>query len=210
MSNEMTSTEEGFSLLEAIVALSIMAVGFVTILQLFSESIRSVETSDEYLKAISLAHHKMNGLELDDFETDEFSGSFQGEEEYRWEIDIRPYDTVLNEEESEIQVMEVTLNILWENSGRDKNVELVTLQTVGTTYTTTDKVWLGEETQGIYGKFGGGGVTVGLPPPRSNDPEIESPPESKDVPMVRFCGNEIPNVNVSGLGTGSELRVSGG
>ena len=63
---------EGFSLLEVIVALSILATGFVTILQLFSESIRSVESSDEYLKAISLAHHKMNGLELDDFLTDEF------------------------------------------------------------------------------------------------------------------------------------------
>ena len=205
------NTEEGFSLLEVIVALAIMAVGFVTVIQLFSESIRSVETSDEYLRAISLANHKMNGLELDNFELDEFSGGFPGEEDYRWELDVQPYDTVLNDEDSRVQIVELTLNVFWENSGREKNVELTTLQTIGTAYTTTDNVWLGEERKGIYGIFGGGGVTVGAAPPTSQSPNIKRQPESEDVPEIIFCGRSIPDVNISGLGTGSgELRVSGG
>ena len=47
---------DGFSLLEVIVALAIMAMGFVTVLQLFSGSIRSVSLSEQYLKGTSHAH----------------------------------------------------------------------------------------------------------------------------------------------------------
>ena len=211
MSNKMKNTEEGFSLLEVIIALSIMSVGFITVLQLFSESIRSVETSDEYLKAISLANNKMSSLELDDFEIEEFSGNFSEEDDYRWEIDIEPYDTVLNDEESRIQIMKVVLRVFWKDAKRDKDIKLVTLQNVGTTYTTTDRVWLGEDTQGVYGQFGGGGVRVGVVPPKTNKPELESPPEDVEVPTVRFCGREVPNINISGgMGEGTEgLKISG-
>ena len=48
--------DDGFSLLEVIVALAIMAMGFITVLQLFSGSIRSVSLSEQYLKGTSLAH----------------------------------------------------------------------------------------------------------------------------------------------------------
>ncbi|MBT5968283.1 MAG: prepilin-type N-terminal cleavage/methylation domain-containing protein, partial [Nitrospina sp.] len=53
------TNNDGFSLLEVIVALAIMAMGFVTVLQLFSGSIRSVSLSEQYLKGTSLAHSKL-------------------------------------------------------------------------------------------------------------------------------------------------------
>tara|TARA_B100000686_G_scaffold297300_1_gene329492 strand:+ start:604 stop:1248 length:645 start_codon:yes stop_codon:yes gene_type:complete len=206
--------EKGFSLLEVIVALSILAAGFVTVLQLFSKSIHSVETSDEYLKAISLAHHKMNGLELDDFKTNNFSGIFDNEPGYRWELSLEPYDTPVNDKEINIQVAKVKLNIIWNYENRERNFEIVTLRTIGNTYPSTDKVWLGKETSGIYGKIGGGGVFIGVPSSslikRNLERLSEESADTNDLPEVRFCGVDIPGVNISGMGTGDgQMRISG-
>ena len=59
--------EKGFSLLEVIVALAIMAGGFLAVLNLFSGSVRSVDFSGQYLKAVTLANSKMNELEILNF-----------------------------------------------------------------------------------------------------------------------------------------------
>ena len=206
--------DEGFTLLEVIVALSILATGFVTVLQLFSESIRTVETSDEYLKAISLAHHKMNGLELDDFRTDEFSGVFDNEPEYRWELSFEPYDTPINDEKINVQIAEVTLNIIWNYDNRERNFEIVTLRTIGTTYSSTDQVWLGKETNGIYGKIGGGGVFIGVPSSNRIKPDLERLSDDSGGRTVdnevRFCGQKVPRINISGMGVGNnQSRISG-
>ena len=69
------TSEDGFSLLEVIVALAIMAMGFVTILQLFSGSIRSVGMSEQYLKATTLAQSKMGELEMNNYRASEFEGT---------------------------------------------------------------------------------------------------------------------------------------
>ena len=63
--------EAGFSLLEVIVALAIMALGFFTVMQLFSGSIRTVGLSEQYLKAVILAHSKMGELELASYRIDD-------------------------------------------------------------------------------------------------------------------------------------------
>jgi len=70
---------DGFSLLEVIVALAIMAMGFVTVLQLFSGSIRSVSLSEQYLKGTTLAHSKLGELEVNNYSVSEFEGIFPDE-----------------------------------------------------------------------------------------------------------------------------------
>ena len=72
--------ETGSSLLEVIVALAIMAGGFLAVLNLFSGSVRSVDFSGQYLKAATLANSKMNELEILNFAADDQSGSFKNEE----------------------------------------------------------------------------------------------------------------------------------
>ena len=62
-------SDNGFSLLEVIVALAIMAMGFVTVSQLFSGSIRSIGLSEQYLKATTLAHSKLGELEINNYNT---------------------------------------------------------------------------------------------------------------------------------------------
>ena len=130
--------EEGFSLLEVVVALAIMAGGFLVVLNLFSASVRSVDFSGQYLKGVTLANSKINELELLNFQPIEYSGSFKNEESYRWEVDIAPYDSPLNDPDSRIQLKKVFLKVFWEDRGQTRNVELATLHLEGQTYPVSD------------------------------------------------------------------------
>jgi len=125
--SSICKNEHGFSLLEVVVALAIMAGGFLVVLNLFSASVRSVDFSGQYLKGVTLANSKINELEILNFEPDEYSGSFKNEESYRWEVDIAPYDSPLNDSDSGIQLQKVLLKVFWEDRGQVRNVELATL-----------------------------------------------------------------------------------
>lgn len=134
---------QGFSLLEVIVAMAIMGVGFVTVLHLFSEGIRSLDYSDQYMKAITLANNKLTELELMDFEVDTFSGVFANEETHRWEMTLTPYESTLNDPLENIQLMQVALKVIWNDLSRERNVELVSLRTQGKNYSASDTVIMG-------------------------------------------------------------------
>ena len=129
---------DGFSLLEVIVALAIMAMGFVTVLQLFSGSIRSVNLSEQYLKGTTLAHSKMGELEVNNYSVTEYEGIFPDEKNYRWQLQVSPHASPLNSKEKNIQLSEVTLNVLWEDAGKTRDVEISTLKVDGTTHPSSD------------------------------------------------------------------------
>ena len=139
---------DGFSLLEVIVALAIMAMGFVTVLQLFSGSIRSVSLSEQYLKGTTLAHSKLGELEVNNYSVTEIEGTFPDEKNYRWQLQISPHTSPLNSKENNIQLSEVTLNVLWEEAGKTRDIELNTIKVDGTTHPGSDLL--------LAQSFGGG------------------------------------------------------
>ena len=130
--------EKGFSLLEVVVALAILAGGFLVVLNLFSGSVRSVDFSGQYLKGVTLANSKINELEMLNFEPDELSGNFKNEESYRWEVDITSYDSPLNDSKLGIQLQKILLKVLWEDQGQNRNVELATLHLKRQAYPVSD------------------------------------------------------------------------
>jgi len=178
--------EQGFSLLEVVVALMIMAGGFLAVLNLFSGSVRSVDFSGQYLKAVTLANSKMNELEIQNFIIDDSSGNFKNEENYRWEVEISPYDSDLNNEESGIQLQKILLNVLWNDDGHTRNIELATLRLESQTYPVADTK--------LERLFAGGAA-------RSNtdgEEETEAPETSTPSTGTNISGSGQSNISGSG------------
>ncbi len=115
-----------------------MGIGFITVLQLFSASVRSIDYSDQYLKAMALANQKMGELEMIDFDTEEYSGYFEGEENYSWRLDLEPYYSQWDVEKENIRLLKVGLHVFWNDLSRERNVQLVTLKTIGKNIPATD------------------------------------------------------------------------
>ena len=164
--------EQGFSLLEVVVSLTILAGGFLTVLNLFSGSVLSVDFSGQYLKAVTLANSKVNELEMLNFQTSEYSGKFKNEESYRWEVDITPHDSPLNDPGSGIQLQEIFLKVLWEDRGQTRNVELATLYMKGQRYPASDS--------SLENLFSGGTS----PGSATEESETSSAPESSGASSV--------------------------
>ena len=189
--------EQGFSLLEVVVALMIMAGGFLAVLNLFSGSVRSVDFSGQYLKAVTLANSKMNELEIQNFTVDDSSGNFKNEENYRWEVDISPYDSDLNNEESGIQLQKILLKVLWNDDGHTRNIELATLRLEGQTYPVAD-------TQ-MERLFPGGAGSNNTDGEEETEPTETSTPNTGTGTSTNISGSSQSN-NISGSGT---QRISG-
>jgi len=135
----MLSEAKGFSLLEVVVALAIMAGGFLAILQLFSMSIRSVGISEKYLMGTVLAQSKMAELELNDFDLDKDVGEFEFGDGYRWKVEISPYDSALNSEKENIQLSKVKLMVFWNEDGKEYRVNLNTIKLNGSSHPMIDR-----------------------------------------------------------------------
>ena len=183
---------DGFSLLEVIVALAIMAMGFVTVLQLFSGSIRSVSLSEQYLKGTTLAHSKLGELEVNNYSVTEYEGIFPDEKNYRWQLQVSPHTSSLNSKENNIQLSEVTLNVLWEEAGKTRDIEINTLKVDGVTHPSSDSF--------LAQSFGGGPGSI-----KASEKEEAAPPPPENYQVI--SGVKIYyNSNICGAST---THVSG-
>ncbi|GEM_PF-518386 len=78
---------EGFTLIEVLVAISVLAISLVVILQLFSGGLNSGRLSDEYTRAVFHAREKMEEILLSDtIEEGTSEGEF--EDGSRWKANI--------------------------------------------------------------------------------------------------------------------------
>jgi len=170
-----------------------MAGGFLAVVNLFSGSVRSVGLSSQYLKAVTLANSKMNELEIENFFVDDTFGRFKNEKSYRWEIDIKPYVSRLNDKNPSIQLKKILLKIYWDDNGKRRNLELATLRLDGQTYPMTDAK--------LKQLFKGGAVNIST----ESSEETAPPPEptlSISIPnnisgsiTTRICGASTPHIS---------------
>ena len=131
----MLRNEKGFTLLEIIAAITILAVGILTLVQMFSGSINQATQAERYLNGVYLAQQKFSQLELDNFQSDTTEGSFESLDNYHWQLEILPYESPLNNEEARIKIEKVSLRVYWEDGNQEKEVQLVSLKTQGETHT---------------------------------------------------------------------------
>ncbi|MCI0653897.1 MAG: prepilin-type N-terminal cleavage/methylation domain-containing protein [Methylococcaceae bacterium] len=119
-------SEAGITLLEILVAFSIMAVILGVLLQIFGKGLNLADTGERYSRAVLLAESLLATVgQIRKIEAGEESG--EAEDLYEWSIDIQPYeDPDLGPaiQTAQFPLYSVLVSVRWEN----RSVVLQTLR----------------------------------------------------------------------------------
>lgn len=107
--NKRLKGEQGFTLLEIMVAVSIIAIAFTTIFRMHSQTLKMVQTAKFYAVAPHLAQAKLSEIESDPGSFRDLSGNFEDSySDYSWKSNVE----------------EVVLNVLDEGANVVKKIDL--------------------------------------------------------------------------------------
>lgn len=138
--------------------MAILGIGLVTVIQLYSGTLRTVELSDYYTQAVQLARMKLAETELlPGLAEGVWSGEFDPKDlfkdstgldpaefsDYRWEVRVEPYDPPEDlipppankdpkpAEENPIRMYRLVSTVFW---GTGENVHQLSLATLRTSF----------------------------------------------------------------------------
>lgn len=120
--------QNGFSLLEILVAFSILALSLGVLLNIFSTGLRSAMISDEYIHAVAIAESLLAKAGI---ESTLEQGESHGieEDKYSWNIHIEPYaDDVIDLEKGRITPYRITVTVDWKEVEEERSIVLNTLR----------------------------------------------------------------------------------
>jgi len=119
---------DGFTLLEVLVALSILGIALTIILQLFSANLRALSASEDYVSAVTKAEATMREV-LDDKDLSEKSWSEITDDGYRMDVSIN--ETLKDRTDNlQVRVLEVALTVYWTRNTKNKSLTLRTMKVV--------------------------------------------------------------------------------
>ena len=128
----LRSKHRGFSLLEILVAFSILAISLGIILKIFSTGITSAQVTGDYTIAVQIAQ---NLLDKTGSESPLKLGEINGSENklYQWRVTVAPKmftSPELDLHDLPVALFDVTARVWWggENKSDDRVVELHTLK----------------------------------------------------------------------------------
>ena len=92
MASRLRRSGSGFTLLEVLVSLAILATAFAAVLRLHSDSMDMVIASRIHTRALELAQYKMTEIELSGVQNiTMLSGDFEDQApDYHWELQVEP------------------------------------------------------------------------------------------------------------------------
>ena len=117
--------QKGFTLLETLVALSILAISLGVIYQIFGTSLRNMQYAKEYSYAQMFAESKLSelgkGIPVRE-------GSIEGDidDKYFWVINVEPQSTNVTSNQDLVQTFKVLFSIRWNSQGKQRSIDLVT------------------------------------------------------------------------------------
>lgn len=124
----LPSSQEGFTLLEILVAFVILGVAIAYIVQLFSSNMRIISRSGDYLPAVVRAEAKMRDI-ADGDRLEEKSWTETSDEGYL--MDIAVTETLKERtENTPKRIMEIDLKIWWPPGAKKKSLTLKTLKVI--------------------------------------------------------------------------------
>ncbi|HOH27425.1 MAG TPA: prepilin-type N-terminal cleavage/methylation domain-containing protein [Syntrophorhabdus sp.] len=122
------SSRNGFTLLEILVALAILATAVTIMFQLFSASLRNIAVSEDVVAASLKAEAKMREvLSKEELVVD--SWEEQTDDGYRFVVNIT--DTLQQKTDSlPMQLLQVDVAITWTKNSKERSLRLKTYKTV--------------------------------------------------------------------------------
>ncbi len=119
----------GFTLIEIVVALLVLAIASAVIFEGFSVGFRNARTADDFAQAVLIAQAKLAPTGI----AEPLSpGVTSGEEldKYAWTVRVDPVEVALDEgaTPSELQPFLVAVDVVWSDGGTERTVSLSTLR----------------------------------------------------------------------------------
>jgi len=123
-------SNRGFTLIEILVAISILSISLVVIFQLFSGGLKSSRLSDQYTRGIFHAKEKMEEILLStEFAEEVSEGEF--EDSFRWKSKTVPIEQA-EEEASKLpfNTYNIKVDIFWDEGYKEKRFSISTMKVV--------------------------------------------------------------------------------
>jgi general secretion pathway protein I len=122
--------ESGFSLLEVLVAFSILAMALTALLSVFGGGLRLASVADDTALATSFAQSKLAEVGVvEPLSEGQTSGAF--DERFRWIVDVRPQELADKEIDSSnlpVQLYRVDVRVEWDEGKRTRAINLTTFR----------------------------------------------------------------------------------
>ena len=120
--------QNGFTLLEVLVAIAILGIAVAVVLQLFSANLRAISDSGDYVIAVTRAEMKMREV-LADEDLSEKAYSETTNDGYR--MDIAVAETLQDRTETiEKRLLEIILTVHWTKGTKERSYTLRTMKMV--------------------------------------------------------------------------------
>ena len=125
--------DNGFTLMEVVVALAILGIGLTVIIELFSGGLRLGRVSEEYTKALHYASLKLEEVATQKtIEEGEEGGEF--DKTFRWQVEVQKKDILLLDKGTEFKppayFYHVRIHVFWKSGSKERSASLETYKTL--------------------------------------------------------------------------------
>jgi len=120
--------EGGFTLIEILVAFTILGIALTVVLQVFSSNLKGITSADDYVKASIKAESFMRHV-LDSDELEEGSWVDSTEDGYDVSVTVRGIEEDRTEE-LHVRLLQVKLNFRWLRDEKERELNLMTIKLI--------------------------------------------------------------------------------